>query len=87
MQIKATSCEWEQSSTPIELAGQLMSLLSVPEQRSSSNHVRMVDDAWKKLYIGGNPITPALIEITCACSDTMQEVELKKTIYSVGNDS
>ena len=27
-----------------------MSLLSVPEQRSSSSHVRVVDEAWEKLY-------------------------------------
>ena len=54
VQIKAISCEWEQSSTPIVLAGQVMSLLSVPEQRSSSSHVRVVDKGWEKLYIGGN---------------------------------
>ncbi len=55
-QIKATSSEWVQSSTPIGLAGQSMSLLSIPEQRSSSSHVRVVDEAWEKLNynIGGN---------------------------------
>ncbi len=56
-QIKATSSEWEQSSTPIVLAGQSMSLLSVPKQRRSSNHIRVDDEGWEKLYIyigGGN---------------------------------
>ncbi len=55
MQIKATSSEWEQSSTlPMRvLAGQLMSLLSVPKQRRSSSHVRVDDEGWEKLYIIG----------------------------------
>ncbi len=48
-QTKATSSEWEQSSNPIELAGQSMSLVSVPKQRSSSSHVRVVDEGWEKL--------------------------------------
>ena len=50
VQIKAISSEWLQSSTPIVLAGQLMSLLSDPRQRSSSSHVRVVDEAREKLY-------------------------------------
>ena len=49
IQNKATSCVWVQSSTPIVLAGQLMSLVSFPKQRSSSSHVRVVDDDWEKL--------------------------------------
>ncbi len=49
VQIKATSSEWVQSSNPIVLARQLMSLLSVPEQRSSSSHVRVNDEASEKL--------------------------------------
>ncbi len=49
VQIKATSSEWVQSSTPIVLAGQSMSLLSIPKQRSSSSHVRVIDEAWEKL--------------------------------------
>ncbi len=49
IQNRATSCVWVQSSTPIGLAGQSMSLLSVPKQRSSSSHVRVVDDDWEKL--------------------------------------
>ncbi len=31
VQTKATSSKWEQSSFPIKLAGQFMSLLSIPE--------------------------------------------------------
>ncbi len=50
--IKAISSEWKQSSTPIELAGQSMSLLSFPKQRSSSSHVGVDDEAPEKLYIG-----------------------------------
>ncbi len=49
VQIKAISSEWVQSSTPIGLAGQLMSLLSVPEQRRSSSHVRVDDEGSEKL--------------------------------------
>ena len=49
IQNKATSCVWLQSSTPIGLAGQLMSALSVPKQRSSSSNVGVLDEAWEKL--------------------------------------
>ncbi len=49
VQIKAISSLWPQSSTQIGLAGQVMSLLSVPKQRSSSSHVGVDDEAWKKL--------------------------------------
>ncbi len=48
-QAKATSSEWEQSSTPIVLAEQLMSLLSVPKQPRLSSHVRVADEAGEKL--------------------------------------
>ena len=49
VQTKATSFEWVQSSSPIGLAGQLMSLLSDPRQRSSSSHIRVDSEAWEKL--------------------------------------
>ncbi len=54
MQDKEISSKWVQSSFPIGLAGQLMSLLLNPEQRRLSSRVRVDDEAWKKLYIGGN---------------------------------
>ena len=50
VQTKAISSEWVQSSTPIVLAGQLMSLLSDPRQRSSSNHIQVDSEAWKNLW-------------------------------------
>ncbi len=50
---KATSCVWAQSSTPIVLAGQLMSLLSVPKQRISSSHVGESDRSSLKLHVHG----------------------------------
>ncbi len=53
VQIKATSSEWKQLCDPIVLAGQLMSLLSVPEQRRLSSHVGVVGhgEGWENLYI------------------------------------
>ena len=48
VQTKATSCVWVQSLNPV-LAGQSMSLVSVPKQRSSSSHVRVYDEGWEKL--------------------------------------
>ena len=49
VQDKATSSEWKQSTTPIKLVLQSMSLLSVPRQRSSSSHIGVVDEAREKL--------------------------------------
>ncbi len=50
VQTKATSCEWVQSSTPIVLARQSVSLLSVPLQRSSSSHIGKSDEISLKLF-------------------------------------
>ncbi len=64
VQTKATSCVWVQSSSPIVLAGQLMSILSVPKQRSSSSHVRLEFEDWEKLYSVGSDHLKATIHAT-----------------------
>ncbi len=62
-QNKATSSEWLQSSIPIALAEQLVNLLSVPKQRSSSSHVGVVlDKGWEKLKEGKRYKSEAVIE-------------------------